>query len=280
VSGTSFSGGNPDVKPEKADTTTAGFVFQPAFLDGFQASVDWYDIKIKDAISQLTAQTLVTSCANGDQFLCQYVIRAANGDIVEIDSLFINLNEQKIEGVDLEFDYRKSVELLGGGPEQLSARLFGTYTMHNSIQSPGGPVDEIAGQVNGAAVGGNTLGGPKWKGSAILGYSNGPYSATIIGRYIGDGILDRTYVECNCRIPGKTTIDDNHVGSVFYTDLSLGFTPEQIKGLRVYGTVTNFFDRAPPQSPGTIGRTGILDLGASIADLLGRRYVLGVEYRL
>ncbi len=279
VSGTSFSGGNPAVKPEKADTTTAGFVFQPSFLEGFQASVDWYSITINDAISQLNAQTLVNSCNAGDQFLCQYVIRASNGDIVEIDSLFINLNKQRIEGVDLEFDYRRSVSLLGGGPEQISARLFGTYTMHNSIQSPGGPVDEIAGQVNGAAVGGNTLGGPKWKGSAILGYRNGPYAATLIGRYVGDGILDRTLVESDGRIAGRTTIDDNHVGSAFYTDLSLTFTPEQLEGLRLYGTVTNLFDHAPPQTPGAIGRTGILDLPGGVHDVIGRRFVIGAEYR-
>jgi outer membrane receptor protein involved in Fe transport len=280
VSGTSFSGGNPDVKPEKADTTTAGFVFQPAFLEGFQTSVDWYSITINDAISQLNAQTLVTSCANGDQFLCQYVIRAPNGDIVEIDSLFINLNKQRIEGVDLEFDYTRGVELLGGGPERLNARLFGTYTMHNSIQSPNAAPDEIAGQVNGAAVGGNTLGGPKWKASAILGYSNGPYSATLIGRYIGDGILDRTLIEFDGRIPGKTTIDDNHVGSAVYTDLSLSFRPEQIEGLRLYGTITNMFDHAPPQTPGAIGRTGVIDVPGGVHDVIGRRFVIGAEYRL
>ncbi len=279
VSGTSFSGGNPDVAPEKADTTTVGFVLQPSFLEGFQVSVDWYDIKIKDAISQLSSQTLVTGCAQGNTSLCQYVIRAPNGDIVEIDSLFINLNEQKIEGVDIEFDYRKSLELLGGGPEQLSARVFGTYLMHNSLQAAtGGPVDEIAGQVLGTAVAGNTVGGPKWKASAILGYSNGPVSATLIGRYIGDGILDRTLVESATRIAGVTTINDNHVASVFYTDLSLGFTPEQLKGLRVYGTITNMFDRAPPQTPQAIGRTGVLDLGSTVHDVIGRRYVLGAEY--
>lgn len=279
VSGTSFSGGNPAVKPEKADTTTAGIVFQPAFFEGFQASVDWYDIKINDAISQLSSQNLVDGCVRGDTFLCQYVIRASNGDIVEIDSLFINLNEQHIEGVDIEFDYRKRLELLGGGPEQLSLRLFGTRLMHNSIQSPNGPVDEVAGQVNGAAIGGNTIGGPKWKASALLGYSNGPYQATLIGRYIGDGILDRTLVESDTRIAGVTTIDDNHVGSAVYTDLSLSFTPEQLAGLRLYGTVTNLFDHAPPQAPPAIGRTGVLDLPGGLHDVIGRRFVLGAEYR-
>jgi outer membrane receptor protein involved in Fe transport len=279
VSGTSFSGGNPAVEPEKADTSTIGIVLQPAFLEGFQTSVDWYSIKIKEAISQLSAQTLVDRCVAGDAFLCQFVQRAANGDIVEIDSLFINLNEQKIEGMDIELDYRRSLELLGGGPEQISARFFGTRLMHNSIQAPGGTVDEIAGQVLGSVQGGNTVGGPKWKASAILGYGNGPYSATLIGRYIGGGILDRTLVESSTRIAGVTTIDDNHVGSVFYTDLSLSFSPEKYEGLRVYGTVTNAFDRAPPQAPGAIGRTGVLDLPTTIHDLVGRRYVVGLDYK-
>jgi outer membrane receptor protein involved in Fe transport len=279
VSGTSFSGGNPDVEPEEADTTTVGFVYQPSFLEGFQASVDWYNIEIKGAIAQLSSQQLVDRCLSGDPSLCQYVIRAPNNDIVQIDSLFINLNSQKIEGVDLEFSYRKALALFGGGPEQLTARLFGTRALHNQIISPTGVVDEIAGQVNGAALGGYTFGGPKWRASAILGYSNGPYSVTVIERYIGDGVLDRTLRESTVAIPGVTTIDDNHVGSVLYTDVTLGFAPEQFEGLRVYGTVTNLLDRAPPQAPPAIGRTGILDLNGGVHDVLGRRYVLGVEYK-
>ncbi len=187
-------------RPEKADTTTVGIVFQPSFLEGFQASVDWYDIKIKEAIAQLSSQQLVDRCVAGDASLCQYVHRAPNNDIVQIDSLFINLNSQKIEGVDIELSYRHSLELLGGGPESLTARLFGTRALHNQIISPTGQVDEVAGQVLGAALGGYTFGGPKWKASAILGYSNGPYSATIIERYVGNGILDRTLTESTVAI--------------------------------------------------------------------------------
>jgi iron complex outermembrane recepter protein len=275
VSGTSFSGGNPNVAPEKADTTTVGLVLQPNFLSGFQASVDWYKIDISDAITQLTSQQLVDRCVAGDASLCQYVQRSGNpvsGTIVQIDSLFINLNSQKIEGVDVELSYRHSLELLGRGAEKLSARLFGTRLMHNINQAPGGTPDELVGQVGG-------IGLPKWKATAVLGYSNGPYSASIIGRYIGKGILDRTLVESNARITGKTTIDDNHVGSVFYTDLSLGYEPTAIEGLRIFGAMTNAFDRAPPQAPPAIGRTGVLDLPTAIHDVIGRRFTLGVEYK-
>ncbi len=280
VSGTSFSGGNPDVQPEKADTTTIGVVFQPSFVEGLQASVDWYKIDIADAIASLSSQQLVDRCVAGDTSLCQYVIRAPNNDIVEIDSLFINLNTQQIEGIDTEISYRRNLSLIGNGAESITARLFGTRLMHNSIQAKGtATVDEIVGQVIGAAIGGNTFGGPKWKASAILTYSAGPYSASVIERYIGDGILDRTLLESPVAVTGRTTIDDNHVSSVFYTDLSLGFQPERFEGLRVYGTVTNLLDRGPPQTPGAIGRTGVFEFASGLHDSSGRRYVLGAEYK-
>ncbi|RYG82056.1 TonB-dependent receptor, partial [bacterium] len=42
--------GNPALKPEEADTTTFGLTYQPAWLTGFGLSVDYYDIKIDDAL--------------------------------------------------------------------------------------------------------------------------------------------------------------------------------------------------------------------------------------
>ncbi|RYZ56758.1 MAG: TonB-dependent receptor, partial [Proteobacteria bacterium] len=200
-------------------------VIQPAFVTGFQASVDWWKIDISDAITQLTSQQLVDRCVAGDASLCQYVIRAANNDIVQIDSLFINLNNQKIEGYDIEVGYRRGMEIFGGGAESVGLRLFGTRLMHNITQAPGGTPDEQVGQIN--------LGLPKWKATAVLQYANGPVSGSVIGRYVGSGILDRTLVESPVAIAGVTTIDNNSVGSAFYTDLSLNFRPQALEGLRV-----------------------------------------------
>jgi len=105
-------------------------------------------------------------------------------------------------------------------------------------------------------------------------------NGSLIARYIGPGILDRTYVQSATAIAGVTTIDDNHVGSAVYTDLTLGLQPSQYEGLRIYGTIQNLLDHAPPQTPGAIGRTGILDQpGGAIHDQIGRRYTVGVEYK-
>jgi iron complex outermembrane recepter protein len=282
VSGATFSGGNPLVNPEKADTTTIGLVLQPAFLDGFQTSIDWYRINVQGAIAQLSAQQLVDGCVVlGDQNLCPFIIRSGNpqtGQIDRIDSLFINLAEQIIEGVDTEISYRRSLELLGGGAESVSLRLFGTWLGQNSFQNRGQALDERIGQIG-------ALGLPRWKATSVLTYNNGPYSGTLIGRYIGGGKLDRFLVESDVPLRNPTTgativtVDDNTVGSVFYTDLTLGWRPESIEGLRVFGTINNLLDRAPPLSPAAIGRTGSNEITGLLHDQVGRRFVVGINYQ-
>ena len=281
LSGASFTGGNPDVEPELADTTTVGLVLQPSFLDGFQTSVDWYKIKIKDAISTLTAQQLVTGCATTDPSLCQYVQRDSNGNLQQVDSLFINLAKQRIEGVDVEISYRRSINLLGGGPESIGLRLFGTRLLHNSNLVKGGALDERAGAIT---SGNGAVALPKNKATAVLSYNNGDWGASVMGRFLGGGILDRTLVESQTEktvvVNGVTrqTIDDNSVASVFYTDLSLNYRPSGVEGLHLYFTAQNLFDRAPPSVPSAILRTGPLEVHTLIHDQIGRRYTFGLNY--
>ncbi len=92
----SRTGGNPNVDPEKADTVTFGLVLQ---LQGFSASVDWYDIDISGALGQITQQNLVNQCYQGATQLCQYVIRdPATNAIIQHRQLFLNLANQRIRG--------------------------------------------------------------------------------------------------------------------------------------------------------------------------------------
>jgi iron complex outermembrane recepter protein len=49
--------GNAALKPEIARNTTFGVTLaQPQFLPGFSASIDYYDIRVNNEISALTAQ--------------------------------------------------------------------------------------------------------------------------------------------------------------------------------------------------------------------------------
>src|SRR5690606_15312034 len=66
--------GNPLLEPEKANTTTFGFVYQPDWLPGFSLGVDHYEIDLTDQIAVLGAQTMADQCAGGAVALCQYVV--------------------------------------------------------------------------------------------------------------------------------------------------------------------------------------------------------------
>jgi len=57
-----FVQGNPDLKPETADTYTLGFVLTPADVPGLSFSLDYYNIKIEDAIQAYSSQTIVNNC--------------------------------------------------------------------------------------------------------------------------------------------------------------------------------------------------------------------------
>src|SRR5690606_6730271 len=129
VSAASFSGGNPNVGLETALTTTVGLVYQP--LDRFSMTLDWYDIDLDGAIGQLGNQTIVDTCyqSGGASSLCALVIRDATGQINRVDNLFINLSNQRISGVDAEFNV-SGIDLGGG---TLGWRLLATRLNENSV---------------------------------------------------------------------------------------------------------------------------------------------------
>jgi iron complex outermembrane receptor protein len=298
VQAASLSGGNPSVSPEEADTTTAGVVFQPAWLDGFSASLDWYSIDISGALAQLGAQNIVDNCARGDVSLCQYVITTGNvpvtnptngafRDIERVEAIFINLQQQKIEGADIEMVYRGDANLFGDKSEDFAVRFLTSYLGENSIQSQGGILDDRSGQIGG-------FGFPEWKVTTNLTYNIENYSMFLQGRWIGDGLLDRTRRESDIRIPGPVpagsilaacganicTIDDNSVPSTFLMDARFTGRFGENDNLEVYGNIQNLLDREPVITPGnSVGRTGTgTSVNAGLYDILGRRYTIGVNY--
>jgi iron complex outermembrane recepter protein len=257
----SRTGGNPSVNPEEADTATFGFVWQPAgSLEGLGASVDWFDIDVKDALGQLSFQNIVNGCYSGAQELCQYVLRdPVNNQITRIDSLFINISNQRLKGIDLEMNYNTDIDLFGGG-ETLSLRVFASQIIDSYNQLPGAPRDNLA------------LEQPEWRILPAIAYSRGGFRAFLQGRYFDERTLNRLFIE-------GVNVDDNSVPSVTYADLNLSYEMD-ISGhsYRFFGNVTNLFDRAPPQTPGNLAFTGgSAGPNGGLYDTIGRTYAVGVN---
>jgi outer membrane receptor protein involved in Fe transport len=277
VTVTQYSGGNPNVKPEKADTFTAGAVMQPSFIPGASLSVDWYRIKINDEISLLGAQNVVTQCAHGVTALCSLVTRdPVTQQLILVGNIYVNINEAVVRGIDVEADYHHDVHIFGGGDESVGVRFFGSWLLENSqtLQTVTGPTKtDRAGQVGIQQTDGIGYSLPTFKATGNVTYSKGPFSAFLQGRFISSGTFE------NALVVGKD-IESNHVPPVFYTDLRLSYRLPGMGHAEVFGEVTNLFDVAPPVTPyySAFAAYTIQD-NPSLYDVLGRRFVVGATVR-
>ncbi|MEJ0035844.1 MAG: TonB-dependent receptor [Gammaproteobacteria bacterium] len=267
------STGNPSVEPEKADTVTVGAVYQPTWLDGLSMSVDWYSIRIEDAIGQLGPQAIIDSCFAGVTALCSLITRdTQTNEIVFVQNKFLNVAQARAMGTDFEAQFTHDLHLLGGAGEAVSVRLVASWLGENSMRLANGPKLDRAGQTGGSATG--YIGLPDLQLIAALTYRNGPWQAYLQGHFIDSGILDATLRQ-------GVDIDDNTVASAFYTDLRLSYTLAGDGGdnWEIYGRVDNLFDRDPPRAADFSDFNGATDTNETLFDVLGRRYTLGVQVR-
>ena len=112
--GTSNTIGNSALMPEKADTTGIGVVLSPTFLEGFTASVDYWNVDIGGAIYPLATQQIIDLCYyKQNTAVCPNILRnATTGNIQQISSYSINVASQDTRGLDVEASYRTPVSSL------------------------------------------------------------------------------------------------------------------------------------------------------------------------
>jgi iron complex outermembrane receptor protein len=263
---TSNTGGNPNLLPENADTLTAGFVWTPTFadwLDGFQASVDWYEIDVKDRVGSLGAQRIVDDCQAGTKELCQYIFRDPSGQIGRVLNVNLNVAAALTSGVDLEMRYDMEPDFFSSEDEQLGFRLFAGYLGENSVQA-------TPGAINRDDVG--SLTSPEWTATATARYDLGPWGASVIARYFDDTLINVLWVE------GRD-VDRNKISSQTTANLVLSYQGETASGGNWTASfnVTNLFDRAPPIIPSQSQRGGQQTVSGQ-HDIYGRRYQLSLNY--
>jgi len=261
-------GGNPNIRPEEAETISYGIVYQPNWADGLSISLDTYDVSLTDAISSLTSQQILNQCfasgGNDPQF-CDRIFRLPDGSINLIQANVLNVAKANVNGVDLEIGYRRSVDWFGGG-ETIGLRLFASHLSENSTQGFQSPKIDRAGQLN-------LFEYPKDKIMASVNYSRGPLLIFLQGRRVDSGYRDTQAVE-------GVTIDDNTIDSVTYFDLNLQYRMDVGDGAwTFYGAVTNLTDADPPVVPnfGLFGASAN-QTNAGLHDLLGRRYTFGASF--
>jgi iron complex outermembrane receptor protein len=279
---TRFSGGNPNVRPEEADTITLGGVFRPGFIPGLSASVDWYKIKIAGAISQVGNQAVLNRCflENAQEF-CDLVTLDGSGNIILVGDVFVNVAQAAVSGVDAELSYTTPLSLFGGGSETIGFRAFASWLTERSETNSSGVTTDFAGQT-GATQGSQVyLPYADFKATGSLTYRSGGFSTLLQARYIGEGIQDVCGAG-RCAPASTIVIEDNTVADVLYLDFRIGYTFD-LGGsdVELFANVTNLTDEAPPVTPSYSAFTGYsTQHNASLYDVLGRRFTVGVKMRM
>jgi outer membrane receptor protein involved in Fe transport len=257
------TGGNPFLKPEKADTFTGGVVLTPTFVPRLSLSVDYYHIKVKGAISSLGAQTLVNRCNNGDAATCLLTPRGADGKISGILLAPINFQQLDMNGIDVELAYR--IPLDNGASVDLHG-LAGYIHKLNQV-GQNGLVTEFAGNTDQPALDGPG-GTPHWKANGSVTYGTDGYKVTVTERYVGGGVVTYDTVD------GGPIVADNHVSGRAYTDLYGEVTLAKTGRGRIvlFGVIENLFGRKPPF-------TGYeFQTARQLYDVIGRQYTGGLRF--
>jgi iron complex outermembrane recepter protein len=112
-------GGNVNLNPESADTLTLGLVFQPSFVDGLSITLDYYDVEITDAITQIPGSTKLNVCYTTPGLaheFCEpahFTRNSISGDVDFLSAQPVNTGKETISGFD--FGLRWDFELRGLG---------------------------------------------------------------------------------------------------------------------------------------------------------------------
>jgi iron complex outermembrane recepter protein len=281
-------GGNVNLKPEKADTLTLGFVVSPkSLIPGFTLSVDYYNIVVNNAITAATPGDILNACfgnvtaTSATSVACTSIRRnttngGLSGPTATVKGLpqpTTNLGRLATDGIDLKMNWKHSFGDVG-----LTLDFNGNWTRHLRFKA-----SPSATSVNRDCVGyysancGVTLGQiqPEYAFQQRTTLAVGPASLSLLWRYLssvkyegqaGDyiargftagnrnlfsGVITNTAPAVSA-LAGQT-VNFNRIRAYHYFDLSAQF--DVMKTMTLTLGVSNLFNVAPPVVGAQAGTT-------------------------
>lgn len=240
--------GNQDLKPEVAKSYGIGMVYQPSWLPGFSASVDYYNIRLADAITTISLQQQINLCVSGARpDFCSKIERgpAVIGGNTVPNAIIgatlgpVNVASIKTSGVDIELAYRKRLsDWFDNWDATLTLRALGTHVSDFINDNGVGTVHDFAGE-----TGAPNAGIPDWRWRTMLSYEQGGFNVNLTWRRVSRGVFSNSFFDNSA---GPLTVDDNKIRGASYFDTTIQYSPDRNRNLELYFSVKNIFDKAPP----------------------------------
>lgn len=294
------SGGNPNVKPEKASTYTFGVVLQPRdIIPGLTISLDYYNIKVRRAITTPTPGDIIFACfganpsaitaAQANSAACTSIRRnpvngglsGSPGTVPGLFGVVSNSGTLKTDGVDLVIDYSRDL-----GFAQLNLNFSGNYTSSSKFKSgPTSTFRECAGffSVNCGFSNGQLQ--PEFSFSQRSTLKFGKFDLSLLWRHIdsfryepGLTPLFSGTITGTGPLVGRR-VNFNKIKSVDYFDLTTRvFVNDNVD---ITLSMFNIFDKKPPLVGSTAGSTTANggNTFPSVYDAVGRRFAATAKFK-
>lgn len=290
----SQQGGDPNLQPEKADTYTVGLAIAPgALFEGFTMSVDYYNIKVANAITAPTPADAITACFGANPATvaasaatspaCTAIRRSpADGSLsgsptntFGLPRLTANTGRLETDGIDLTANYARQFGDFG-----LNLNFVGNWTNNLKFQSlPSLPNRQCVGyySANCGPVDPFQI-APEFSFQQRTTLSIGAADISLLWRYI-DAVRYEPGLPplFNGTITGTTPLvgrqeDFNTIKAYHYFDLSTRFRVND--NFQLVVAAINIFDRDPPLTGSSVGGTGSNSGNTfpSTYDPIGRRF--------
>ena len=131
-------GGNPEIRPEEAESLTVGFVLTPGFLPDFSATVDYYEIEVTDAVSQIQPISALTNCYIDNPVeanpLCGAVLRDPNTGLIS-QALVNDFNLARLEQSGFDVGLRYEFDMPAGFGESIALSYQGNIVVDQLRQN-------------------------------------------------------------------------------------------------------------------------------------------------
>lgn len=280
------SSGNPNLREETGYSFIAGAIYQPAFVPGLSLSLDYYNIRIKNVIYQLDAQTLINQCYDSpggiNNPFCAAVTRNPDGTFAgqsdkQINGITydlpgtgygfregsFNFARQQTSGIDFDAQYTRSL----GRNIRLNLHGIVDYVIKRNNYTDINDPAFIDRQLS-------ELGDPVWKASLFTNLQVGKVDFNYNLRFVGKQAIG--LYEDQHTFQGRPPSNPDaypvvNYPAITYSDVRIGFQPT--KNFRFYVGVDNLFDQTPPY-----GLAGVGD--DAIYDNIGRFFYAGVRVKL
>jgi iron complex outermembrane recepter protein len=280
--------GNPRLRNEQGDTWTIGLAlrapFEHALLRRTTATVDWYEVRIKDPIEVVSSTQIVNSCfnvngvnptfaLNDPNGYCALIERSPlSGGIERIFNSYTNQGKFVIRGIDTTLNWSAALTDMGMGdaPGMFSVNLAANF-LFDQIQRYGvGAFGDYAGYGGASKLRGNTTFAYNWDKNRVS--LNWQYRL---------GTLPPTGFAATAAADGSTspTLKRNPVLAGYHTNNMFALTAgRRMGGMNVSLSINNLLN-TKPKAAGYDFRDPLQGYGSfnPYDDLVGRRYSLNMS---